>query len=113
VPCHPAGAQPSQLIQNPPWTPVFRTETVTLTCQGPGVPGPTEWYINEQLWPKVQSDRINIYGHNTESNSYQCRSPGAGLSPTVTLRFSNDWLMLQMPAQALLEGDALQLRCQV
>ncbi|NXQ95537.1 FCRLB protein, partial [Sagittarius serpentarius] len=111
VPCHLTGAQPSQLTLDPPWTPVFLWEKVTLTCQGSGTPGPTKWYVNEQLQWQTTSDRIHLSKDHPGSDSYQCRSPGAELSPSITLSFSNDWLALQVPAQALLEGDALLLRC--
>ncbi|XP_049661891.1 calphotin-like isoform X4 [Accipiter gentilis] len=109
--CHLAGAQPSQLMLDPPWTPVFLSEKVTLTCQGPGVPGPTDWYVNEQFWQQAGSNHIHITRKIPGSYSLRCRSPGAGLSPSITLGFSNDWLALQVPAWMLLEGDALPLRC--
>ncbi|NWZ57255.1 FCGR3 protein, partial [Haliaeetus albicilla] len=111
VPCHLAGAQPSQLTLDPPWTPVFLTEKVTLTCQGSGAPGPAKWYVNEQFWQQARSNHIHITTDLPRSYSLQCRSPGARLSPSITLGFSNDWLVLQVPARVLLEGDALPLRC--
>ncbi|NXF56422.1 FCERA protein, partial [Oceanites oceanicus] len=111
VPCHPAGAQPSRLTLDPPWTPVFVRQRVTLTCRGSGAPGPTEWYIDQQLPQQAGSDHIQVSQDYPRSHSYQCRSPGAGLSPAVTLSFLDDWLVLQVPARALLEGDVLPLRC--
>ncbi|XP_074896727.1 low affinity immunoglobulin gamma Fc region receptor II-a isoform X2 [Buteo buteo] len=105
------GAQPSQLTLDPPWTPVFLAEKVTLTCQGSGAPSPTDWYVDEQFWQQARSNHIHITRHLPGSYSFQCRSPGAGLSPSITLGFSNDWLALQVPARVLLEGDALPLRC--
>ncbi|NXV84446.1 FCRLB protein, partial [Calonectris borealis] len=111
IPCHPAGAQPSQLTLDAPWMPVFRWEEVTLTCRGSGAPGPTDWYINKQLWWQAGSHHIRVSEDNPRGSTYQCRSSGAGLSPPVTLSFSNDWLVLQVPVQALLEGDVLPLRC--
>ncbi|XP_009577603.1 PREDICTED: Fc receptor-like B, partial [Fulmarus glacialis] len=103
--------QPSQLTPDPPWMPVFLPEKVTLTCQGSGAPGPTDWYINKQLWWRAGSHHLQVSKNNPGGSTYECRGPGAGLSPPVTLSFSNDWLVLQVPAQALLEGDALLLRC--
>ncbi|XP_009463253.1 PREDICTED: low affinity immunoglobulin gamma Fc region receptor II-a [Nipponia nippon] len=105
------GAQPSQVTLDPPWMPVFLNEKVTLTCWGSGVPGPTDWYINEQYWWRSESDHIHVSKDRPGSSSYQCRIPGAELSPAVTVSFSNDWLVLQVPAQALLEGDMVSLRC--
>ncbi|NXS47270.1 FCRLB protein, partial [Balaeniceps rex] len=112
-PLSPAGAQTSQLTLDPPWTPVFLREKVTLTCHGSGAPGPTDWYIDRQLWRWEKSNPTRISSDHTGSHSYQCHSPGTKLSPPVTLSFSNDWLVLQVPTQALLEGDALRLRCRV
>ncbi|NWX45267.1 FCRL5 protein, partial [Steatornis caripensis] len=106
-----AGAQPSQLTPDPPWTPVFLPEEVTLTCRGSGAPGPTTWYVNKQLLQRAGHDRIWVSKDHPGSSSYQCRSPGAELSAPVTLNFSNDWLVLQVPARALLEGDMVLLRC--
>ncbi|XP_056178039.1 low affinity immunoglobulin gamma Fc region receptor II-a isoform X1 [Falco biarmicus] len=105
------GTQLSQLTLDPPWTPVFQTETVMLTCRGSSMPGPTYWYINNMLWWQEGSDRIHASKDYPGSGSYQCRGPGAELSPPITLSFSNDWLILQVPARTLLEGDRLQLRC--
>ncbi|XP_052651803.1 Fc receptor-like protein 2 isoform X4 [Harpia harpyja] len=105
------GAQPSQLTLDPPWTPVFLPEKVTLTCRGSSAPGPTDWYVNEQFWQQARSNHIHITRDLPGSYSLRCHSPGAGLSPSITLGFSNDWLVLQVPARVLLEGDALPLRC--
>ncbi|KAM6112589.1 Fc receptor-like protein 2 [Phoenicopterus ruber ruber] len=106
-----AGAQLSQLTSDNPWRPVFLTETVTLTCQGSGAPGLTEWYIDKRFWWRSNSNRIHVPEDHAGSGSYQCRSPSAELSPPITVSFSNDWLVLQVPARALLEGDRLPLRC--
>nr|XP_054509149.1 low affinity immunoglobulin gamma Fc region receptor II-like [Agelaius phoeniceus] len=40
---------------------------------------------------------------------YRCDRPGTGLSPPVIV--SEDDLVLQVPARALLEGDTVTLRC--
>ena len=95
IPCHPAGTQLSQLTLDPPWTPVFQTEMVMLTCRGSSMPGHTYWYINNRLWWQEGSDRIRASKDYPGSGSYQCRGPGAELSPPITLSFSNgegqDW----------------------
>ncbi|NWY60958.1 FCGR3 protein, partial [Chionis minor] len=111
VPCHPAGAQLSQLTSDPPWMPVFQYEKVKLTCQGSGTPGPTDWYLNNRhQW---QSDLSYIHVTQNKPGIYQCRSPSARLSPPITVSFSNDQVMLQVPTRVLLEGDQLPLRCRV
>ncbi|NXT87890.1 FCRL5 protein, partial [Anhinga rufa] len=111
VPCHPAGAKPSQLMLDPPWTPVFVKEKVTLTCRGSGVSGPTYWYRNRQIWDQTASNHTHVSEARIGSSSYQCCSPGTELSTPVTLSFSNDWLVLQVPTGSLLEGDRALLRC--
>ncbi|KAM6365295.1 LOW QUALITY PROTEIN: Fc receptor-like protein 3 [Pluvialis apricaria] len=103
------GTQLSQLTVDPPWTPVFQSEKVTLMCWGSGVTGSTSWYINGQLWVQKGPHRIHISGYNP--GTYQCQGPGAALSPAITVRFLDDWLVLQVPTRVLLEGDELPLRC--
>ncbi|XP_075301542.1 low affinity immunoglobulin gamma Fc region receptor II-a isoform X10 [Opisthocomus hoazin] len=84
-----AGAQPSQLTLDPPWTPAFVGEKVTLTCGGSGAAGPTDWYVNQQLQWRAQPGRVPLSSNRRGSHSYQCRSAGVGLSPPVTLSFSD------------------------
>ncbi|NWQ95942.1 FCRLB protein, partial [Burhinus bistriatus] len=108
IPCHPAGTQLSQLTSDPPWMPVFRSEKVTLTCWGSVTSGPTNWYLNNRLWWQLESSYIHVKDH---PGTYQCRSHGARLSPPITVSFSDDWLVLQVPTWVLLEGDELLLRC--
>ncbi|XP_048144771.1 Fc receptor-like protein 4 isoform X2 [Corvus hawaiiensis] len=101
-----AGAQTTQLLVQPPWTPPVLWDRVTLTCQGSATAAATTWYKDGQRWWQLQGpDRFRV----TESGTYQCHRPGTGRSPTVSV--SNAWLVLQVPAQALLEGDTVTLRC--
>ncbi|KAM4755435.1 LOW QUALITY PROTEIN: low affinity immunoglobulin gamma Fc region receptor II-like [Cyanocitta cristata] len=100
-----AGAQTTQLLVEPPWTPPVLWDRVTLTCQGSGTAGATTWYKDGQRWWLQGPDRVIV----TESGTYQCDRAGTGLSPSVSV--SNAWLVLQVPARALLEGDTVTLRC--
>ncbi|NWY22858.1 FCRL3 protein, partial [Aphelocoma coerulescens] len=100
-PLSPAGAQTTQLLVEPPWTPPVLWDQVTLTCQGSGTAGATTWYKDGQRWRLQGPDRFRV----TESGTYQCDRPGTGLSPSY-------WLVLQVLVQALLEGDTVTLRCQ-
>ncbi|XP_048144476.1 Fc receptor-like protein 3 isoform X2 [Corvus hawaiiensis] len=100
-----AGAQTTQLLVEPPWTKPVLWDRVTLTCQGSGTAAATTWYKDGQCWRLQGPDRFIV----TESGTYQCDRPGTGLSPPVSI--SNDWLVLQVPARALLEGDTVTLRC--
>ncbi|CAN8175682.1 unnamed protein product [Coccothraustes coccothraustes] len=104
-PLSPAGAQTTQLLVEPPWMPPVLWDRVTLTCQGSGSTGATPWYKDGQHWWQQGRDRLNV----TESGTYACHRPGSGLSPTMNI--SDDWLVLQVPARALLEGDTVTLRC--
>ncbi|XP_031949099.1 Fc receptor-like protein 1 isoform X4 [Corvus moneduloides] len=100
-----AGAQTTQLLVEPPWTPPVLWDRVTLTCQGSGTAAATTWYKDGQRWRLQGPDRLRV----TESGTYQCDRPGTGLSPPVSV--FNAWLVLQVPARALLEGDTVTLRC--
>ncbi|XP_056366947.1 Fc receptor-like protein 3 [Oenanthe melanoleuca] len=98
-----AGA--TQLLVQPPWTPAVLWDRVTLTCQGSGTAGDTAWYKDFGIWRIEGPDSFTV----TESGIYWCYRPGTGVSPTV--RVSDDSLVLQVPARALLEGDTVTLRC--
>ncbi|XP_062367207.1 Fc receptor-like protein 4 [Cinclus cinclus] len=99
------GAQTTQLLVQPPWTPAVLWDRVTLTCQGSGTAGATTWYKDGRRWGQDGRDRFLV----TESGTYTCDRPGSGLSPPVLV--SNESLVLQVPARALLEGDTVTLRC--
>ncbi|XP_031949078.1 Fc receptor-like protein 4 isoform X19 [Corvus moneduloides] len=100
-----AGAQTTQLLVQPPWTPPVLWDHVTLTCHGLGTAAATTWYKDGQRWRLQGPDRFRV----TQSGTYQCHRPDTGLSPPVSV--SNDRLVLQVPARALLEGDTVTLRC--
>ncbi|NWH99899.1 FCRL4 protein, partial [Tichodroma muraria] len=104
-PLSPAGAQTTQILVEPPWTPAVLWDRVTLTCQGSGTPGATTWYKDRVRWWLEGPNTILI----TTSGTYQCDRAGSGLSPPV--RVSDDQLVLQVPARPLLEGDTVTLRC--
>ncbi|NWI94512.1 FCGR2 protein, partial [Pitta sordida] len=104
-PLSPAGAQTTQLLLEPPWMPAVLWDRVTLTCQGSGTSDATTWYKDGWHWWKEKPDRFVV----TESGTYKCEKPGTGLSPPVHIL--KDWLVLQVPARALLEGDTMTLRC--
>ncbi|NXJ72978.1 FCGR3 protein, partial [Rostratula benghalensis] len=111
VPCHPAGAQLSQLTLDPPWVPVLWGEKVTLSCRGSGEPGATTtWWHNHELLQWAQGLR-HLPSTQLRRGTYRCRGPGAEISPPLSLSFSHESLVLQVPPRALLEGDELWLRC--
>uniref|UniRef100_A0A8C3UPR6 Ig-like domain-containing protein n=1 Tax=Catharus ustulatus TaxID=91951 RepID=A0A8C3UPR6_CATUS len=93
------------LLVEPPWTPAVLWDRVTLTCQGSGTAGDTTWYKDGRRWGEKGCDSFTV----TESGTYQCQRPGSGISNPVMV--SNEPLVLQVPARALLEGDTVTLRC--
>ncbi|XP_074400319.1 high affinity immunoglobulin gamma Fc receptor I-like [Zonotrichia albicollis] len=99
------GAQTTQLLVEPRWRPAVLWDRVTLTCQGSGTAGATTWYKDGQRWGQQGLDHFTV----TESGTYTCDRPGTGHSPPVTV--SKARLVLQVPAQELLEGDMVTLRC--
>ncbi|NWW17887.1 FCRL4 protein, partial [Falcunculus frontatus] len=104
-PLSPAGAQTTQLLVEPPWTPAALWDRVTLTCQGSGTAGATTWYKDGRRWWQEGPDHFIV----TESGTYTCDRAGTGRSPPM--RILNERLVLQVPAWALLEGDTVTLRC--
>uniref|UniRef100_A0A803VFP5 Ig-like domain-containing protein n=1 Tax=Ficedula albicollis TaxID=59894 RepID=A0A803VFP5_FICAL len=104
-PLSPAGAQSTQLLVEPSCMPAVLWDRVTLTCQGSGTAGATTWYKDGRLWGQEGQVSFTV----TESGTYQCQKPGSRPSPPVMV--SNEPLVLQAPARALLEGDTVTLRC--
>ncbi|NWV41841.1 FCGR3 protein, partial [Grantiella picta] len=104
-PLSPSGAQTTQLLVQPPWTPAVLWDRVTLTCQGSGTPNATTWYKGGRRWGLEGPKHFTV----TEIGTYRCDRPGTGISPPVTV--VNERLVLQVPARVLLEGDTVTLRC--
>ncbi|XP_059727376.1 Fc receptor-like protein 4 isoform X1 [Haemorhous mexicanus] len=100
-----AGAQTTQILLEPPWRPPVLWDQVTLTCQGSGTAGATTWYKDGQPLGQEGRDSITV----TKKGTYECDRPGTGRSPPM--RVLDDNLVLQVPAQVLLEGDTVTLRC--
>ncbi|XP_074415335.1 low affinity immunoglobulin gamma Fc region receptor III-like [Zonotrichia albicollis] len=100
-----AGTQTTWIIVEPPWMPAVLWDRVTLTCQGLGTTSATTWYKDGRRWGQQGHDRLTV----TENGTYECNRTGSGLSPPM--RVLDDWLVLQVPARPLLEGDTVTLRC--
>ncbi|NWV13299.1 FCRL5 protein, partial [Ptilonorhynchus violaceus] len=106
-PLSPAGAQTTQLLVEPPWTPAVLWDQVTLTCKSSGIFGKTIWYKDKQPWLEEKLNSFLV----TRSGTYACHRWDTGLSPTVDVVTVTP--VLQVPVQALLEGDTVTLRCRV
>ncbi|NXB76821.1 FCGR2 protein, partial [Donacobius atricapilla] len=105
------GAQTTQLLVEPLWVPAVLWDRVTLTCQGSGTAGATTWYKDGQCWGQEVRDNFVV----SKSGTYICHKAGTGLSPLVRVLneplCSPAWLVLQLAARTLLEGDTVTLRC--
>ncbi|KAF4795318.1 Fc receptor-like protein 4-like protein [Turdus rufiventris] len=100
------GAQTTQLLVEPPWTPAVLWDQVTLTCQGSGTAGATTWHKDGRRWWQEGPDSFTV----TRSGNYESQRPGSGISTPVMV--SNEPLVLQVPARVQLEWDVVTLRCQ-
>uniref|UniRef100_A0A8D2PLP2 Ig-like domain-containing protein n=1 Tax=Zosterops lateralis melanops TaxID=1220523 RepID=A0A8D2PLP2_ZOSLA len=91
----------SLLLVEPPWRPAVEWDRVTLTCQGSGTAGATTWFKDGQQWGQKGPNRFTV----TESGTYQASQctgdPVCGI----------DWLVMQVPARPLVEGDMVTLCC--
>ncbi|XP_031470535.1 high affinity immunoglobulin epsilon receptor subunit alpha-like, partial [Phasianus colchicus] len=96
---------------DPPWTPQFIGQNVKLTCGDPSVSISTTWYKDGRRWEETPSNHLSVTLRDEGKHRWQCQTRGSELSPAVNLTASNVWLLLQVPAQAVLEGDLLSLRC--
>ncbi|NWZ30319.1 FCRL4 protein, partial [Asarcornis scutulata] len=104
-----AGAQPPLLTLDPPWTPLFKEQKVTLTCGPPGERVPTLWSINGRT--SRSTSRLQFTLPSTGHYSFQCQRSRSEPSPPVKLSVSDDTWVLQAPVQPVLEGDELVLWC--
>ncbi|KAM5200645.1 Fc receptor-like protein 3 isoform 2-T2 [Hipposideros larvatus] len=100
------GAAPkASLLLDPPWSPIFKGQTATLTCKDPHSPAQGYWYHGKELTEK--SEKIQI----KKSGCYKCKTDRSSVSDLVCVEFSSDWLILQAQ-HPVFEGDDVTLRCQ-
>ncbi|XP_044942599.1 LOW QUALITY PROTEIN: Fc receptor-like protein 4 [Mustela putorius furo] len=98
---------------HPPWTTVFRGETVTLTCNASRVHTAENrkwyrWFLGATVLRDTPGNTLKA----RNSGMYRCQTRGSLLSDGVSLIFSSGRLVLQAPA-SVFEGDTLVLRCGV
>uniref|UniRef100_A0A452HSV9 Ig-like domain-containing protein n=1 Tax=Gopherus agassizii TaxID=38772 RepID=A0A452HSV9_9SAUR len=108
-----ATAQKSTLTLDPPWSIVFKGESVTLTCSTSHPPGRRfTWYRNNKVFRSTEINSLKIkYAQENDAGRYQCQASVFSPSDPVQLTISNDWLILQVPYYGVFEGDPLCLRC--
>ncbi|XP_049736822.1 Fc receptor-like protein 3 isoform X6 [Elephas maximus indicus] len=103
-----SGAAPKAVVLlQPTLFPVFKGETVTLTCKEFHSPalGDTSWYLEGNLL-KEKSEEIRV----KKPGKYQCETRRSSLSDPVHVDFSPGWLILQA-SYPVFEGDNVDLRC--
>ncbi|XP_047560548.1 Fc receptor-like protein 4 isoform X3 [Lutra lutra] len=98
---------------HPPWTTVFRGETVTLTCNASRIHAAENmkwyrWFLGAAVLRDTPGNTLKA----RVSGMYRCQTRGSLLSDSVSLIFSSERLVLQAPA-SVFEGDTLVLRCRV
>ncbi|XP_058871694.1 high affinity immunoglobulin gamma Fc receptor I-like [Acipenser ruthenus] len=120
------------LTQEPAWTQIYESESVTLRCQVQG--GYTDWrftwYKDGRNAPVTQDYYSSIYGDRfrissatgDHSGEYTCKGERTGnpsyskTSDALTLRVSVDTpkpVLTREPAGEIFEGDTVTLSCVV
>ncbi|XP_038023888.2 Fc receptor-like protein 4 isoform X2 [Anas platyrhynchos] len=109
-----AATETALLTTDPPWSTIFRGESVTLRCRGsqPSGQQPTTWYHNDKILARTDTDTYRITNaRQKQTGTYKCQSPGSVASNPITLIVSYDWLILQVPSHAVFEGELLCMQC--
>ncbi|XP_032652207.2 Fc receptor-like protein 3 isoform X2 [Chelonoidis abingdonii] len=108
-----ATAQKTRLTLDPPWSTVFRGESVTLTCSTSHPSGRRfTWYRNHKPFRSTEKNNLRIkYTQEEDAGRYQCKASDSERSDPVQLTISENWLILQVPYYGVFEGDPLCLRC--
>ncbi|XP_039102178.1 high affinity immunoglobulin gamma Fc receptor I [Hyaena hyaena] len=114
----PAGAQVGDLTKavitlQPPWVIVFQEEDVTLSCEGPHLPGhsSTQWYLNGTAFQTLTPTYRIVAASVNDSGEYRCQMGLSVLSDPVQLEIHVDWVLLQVQSRVVTEGEPLTMRC--
>ncbi|XP_058874511.1 Fc receptor-like protein 3 isoform X3 [Acipenser ruthenus] len=117
------------LTLEPAWTQIFKSERVTLRCEVPG--DYTDWRFTwykdgwkvsatQDYYSSIDGDKYTIsFATKGHSGEYTCKGERTGnpsyskTSDALTLRVSDERVILQTPTQPVFEGDSLTLRCRV
>ncbi|KAJ1064357.1 hypothetical protein K5549_014771 [Capra hircus] len=102
----------SVISLHPPWTTLFKGETVTLTCKAFQINAPQKikwyhWYLPGEIQYKTTRNTYEV----RESGGYKCQAQDSHSSDRVDLIFSAANLILQAPSDVF-EEDSVVLRCQ-
>ncbi|KAI4590452.1 hypothetical protein MJG53_001501, partial [Ovis ammon polii x Ovis aries] len=102
----------SVISLHPPWTTLFKGETVTLTCKAFQINAPQKikwyrWYLPGEIQYKTTGNTYEVH----ESGGYKCQAQDSHSSDRVDLIFSAANLILQAPSDVF-EEDSVVLRCQ-
>uniref|UniRef100_A0A8C4WPE2 Ig-like domain-containing protein n=1 Tax=Gopherus evgoodei TaxID=1825980 RepID=A0A8C4WPE2_9SAUR len=87
----PSTAQKSTLTLDPPWSIVFKGESVTLTCSTSHPPGRRfTWYRNNKVFRSTEINSLKIkYAQENDAGRYQCQASVFRRSDPVQLTISN------------------------
>uniref|UniRef100_G3U217 High affinity immunoglobulin gamma Fc receptor I n=1 Tax=Loxodonta africana TaxID=9785 RepID=G3U217_LOXAF len=99
---------------DPPWVSVFKGESVTFRCKGPGQPGndSTQWFHNGSLIQTLNSTYSLTAASIYNSGEYMCQTALSVRSDPVQLEVHTaGWLLLQVSSRVFTEGEPLALRC--
>ncbi|XP_021571474.1 high affinity immunoglobulin epsilon receptor subunit alpha [Carlito syrichta] len=108
-----AASRKSVVSLQPPWNRIFRGENVALICNKNNSleVNSTKWIHNGSL-SVVTTSSLNIVNANLkDSGEYKCQNQNFNQSKPVYLEVFSDWLLLQVSAQVVTEGEPLFLRC--
>ncbi|XP_052493536.1 Fc receptor-like protein 5 [Budorcas taxicolor] len=102
----------SVISLHPPWTTLFKGETVTLTCKAFQINAPQKiklyrWYLPGEIQYETTGNTYEVH----ESGGYKCQAQDSHSSDRVDLIFSAANLILQAPSDVF-EEDSVVLRCQ-
>ncbi|XP_028609051.1 Fc receptor-like protein 5 isoform X2 [Grammomys surdaster] len=97
----------------PPWTTFFRGETVTLTCNGFGLPQKTKWYQKNKTLRQTQGVLVGKAPTLMvrESGEYWCQANSLPPSTPVHLVFYKEVSLVLRAPPPVFEGDSVVLRC--
>ncbi|XP_054977174.1 high affinity immunoglobulin epsilon receptor subunit alpha [Sorex araneus] len=99
---------------SPPWSRIFRGESVTLTCHlgnGSLLTGTADWTHNSRPLNESTSSLTISDARELDSGEYRCQGGDTQPSDPVRLGIFSDWLLLQATAENLSEGEPLLLQC--
>ncbi|KAM6217222.1 high affinity immunoglobulin epsilon receptor subunit alpha [Rhynchocyon petersi] len=104
----------SKVSLNPQWNPIFQQENVMFICNGNKFfqDNSTKWFHNGTILSVTTSSLEIVNASINDSGVYECQDQKLNQSKPVFLEvLPEDWLLLQVSAKLVMEGEPLILRC--